>query len=193
MIQSQMIGLFEATHNRPYRPLVLAKWLIDRWVGGLLLLSGMHQNGLENGKQMQSCMHFWLSLKVVWLSLANLTTCDWIIRDLILHVNRTRHDPFFYFYFFILCVMIDCAALPKPVNMLNESQIIVWPTHILFTRFCLTFVYMSLAYWKTVRESLLFLIAVIAFFFRAKGPKHLNNFLTHTYKHGFVIINAVRN
>lgn len=60
--------------------------------------------------------------------------------------------------------MIDCAALPKPVNMLNESQIIVWPTHILFTRFCLTFVYMSLAYWKTVRESLLFLIAVIAFF-----------------------------
>lgn len=122
--------------SKPHRAFVLAKCLIDRWVGGLLLLSGMHQNGLENGKQMQSCMHFWLSLKVVWLSLANLTTCDWIIRDLILHVNRTRHDPFFYFYFFILCVMIDCAALPKPVNMLNESQIIVWPTHILFN-FCL--------------------------------------------------------
>lgn len=68
--------------------------------------------------------------------------------------------------------MMNYAALPKPINMLNENQIIVWATHILFT---VTFVYMSLVYWKTVTESLLFLICCNVFS-GAKGPKHLNYF-----------------
>lgn len=55
--------------------------------------------------------------------------------------------------------MMHYAALPKPINILNENQVIVWATHILFTGF----VYMSLVYWKTVTESLLFLIAVMFF------------------------------
>ncbi len=45
--------LFEATYNRPNRAFVLAKCLIDRGVGGLLLLSGMHHNGLVFVLQMQ--------------------------------------------------------------------------------------------------------------------------------------------
>ncbi len=51
------------------------------------------------------------------------------------------------------------AALLKPINMLDENLVIVWATHILFTGF----VYVSLVYWRTVTESLLFLIAVMFF------------------------------
>lgn len=73
--------------------------------------------------------------------------------------------------------MTEYAALPRPADMLeiraketNDNQFIVWPTHILFTGFCLIFVYMSLVYCKTDTESLLFLISVM-FFSQSQGTK----------------------